>query len=207
MVFHELDRLYEENGVAPEKRLALMEAHQQVINRDEVIAREINLAIFAGKADLALQLIQVAFLPCLGGRREVLARRLLGERPSRARPSAFRRAGDTATLWPTTRRPCRRPSNLQESAGNTARKGEVAYWIGNTHEALGDLDKAHQSWRDAAEASTTSRPPAAAGAGGGGGSLAARPIQRARCYGRYGRRRPRGTGGRLLSSLGPPETR
>ena len=51
MVFNELDKLYEENGVAPEKRLALLEAHQPVINRDDVIAREINLEIFAGKAD------------------------------------------------------------------------------------------------------------------------------------------------------------
>ena len=75
MIFNELDKLYEESVVAPEKRLALMEAHQPVINRDEVIAREINLAIFAGKADLALQLIQSRFFRAwkeAGGSRSVI---------------------------------------------------------------------------------------------------------------------------------------
>ena len=36
--------------------LALMEAHQAVIDRDDVIAREINLEIFAGKPEVAIQL-------------------------------------------------------------------------------------------------------------------------------------------------------
>jgi len=39
-VFSDLDKLYEEEGVSPAKRLALMEAHQGVIDRDEAIARE-----------------------------------------------------------------------------------------------------------------------------------------------------------------------
>ena len=49
MVVNDLDKLYEENGVSPAKRLALMEAHQAVINRDEVIAREVNLKIYRRK--------------------------------------------------------------------------------------------------------------------------------------------------------------
>ena len=73
------------------KRLALLESHQPVINRDEVIAREVNLEIFAGKADAALELLQDAIFPRLGRRRPILARRFLGERQSGPRPSAVRR--------------------------------------------------------------------------------------------------------------------
>jgi tetratricopeptide (TPR) repeat protein len=36
-VIGELDKLYEENGVPPAKRLSVMEAHQAVINRDEAL--------------------------------------------------------------------------------------------------------------------------------------------------------------------------
>ena len=73
------------------------------------------------------------------------------------------------------------PANLQESAGNTsARKGEITYWIAAAYEALGDLDKARASWREASGVSTTQ--PATdrggrsgrggrGGRGGGGGSL------------------------------------
>src|SRR5208283_3037136 len=60
-VFSDLDKLYEENGVSPAKRLALMEAHQAVIDRDEAIAREVNLEIFAGKPDAAIQLLRTRF--------------------------------------------------------------------------------------------------------------------------------------------------
>jgi tetratricopeptide (TPR) repeat protein len=171
MVFHELDKLYEENGVSPEKRLALMETHQPVINRDEVIAREINLAIFAGKADLALQLLKSRFFRAWegGGRFSlgdswVNANLVRGHQHFAAQRYHEALADYQAAL--------QTPSNLQESAGNTApRKGEVAYWIGNAHGALGNPDKARQSWREAAEASTTVPAAGRGRRGGGGGSL------------------------------------
>jgi tetratricopeptide (TPR) repeat protein len=174
MVFNELDKLYEENGVVPEKRLALLEAHQPAINRDDVIAREINLAIFAGKADLALQLIQSRFFRAWeGGGRFSLGDSWVNANLSRGHQHfAAKRYDDALADYQAA---LQTPSNLQESSGNTtARKGEVSYWIGTAYEALGDLDKARQSWRDAAEASTTQ--PATGrggrgGRGGGGGSL------------------------------------
>jgi tetratricopeptide (TPR) repeat protein len=61
MIVDDLDKIYEEDGVSPEKRLAVMEAHQSVIDRDDVIAREINLEIFAGKPDAAIKLLQSRF--------------------------------------------------------------------------------------------------------------------------------------------------
>ena len=74
--------------------------------------------------------------------------------------------GGTGRPWPTTRRPCSRPP-ISKSAGNTApRKGEVSYWIGTVYEALGDLDKARASWREAVELPPRpSRLPVGAGEG------------------------------------------
>lgn len=177
MVFNELDKLYEENSVAPEKRLALMETHQSVINRDEVISREINLAIFAGKADLALQLIQSRFFRAWeGGGRFALGDSWVNANLARGHQHfAAQRYKEALADYQAA---LQTPSHLQESSGNTeARKGEVSYWIATAYEALGDLDKARQSWREASEVSTT--PPATGRGGrggrggGGGGSLPA----------------------------------
>ncbi|MCX5644249.1 MAG: DUF5107 domain-containing protein [Phycisphaerae bacterium] len=177
MVFNELDRLYEENGVAPEKRLALMEAHQQVINRDEVIAREINLAIFAGKADRAIQLIKSRFFRAWeGGGRFSLGDSWVNAHLSRGHQHfAARRYNDALADYQAA---LQTPSNLQESSGNTtARKGEVSYWIGTAYEALGDLDKARQSWREAAEASSAQPATGRGGRGGRGGGGGVPPGQ------------------------------
>jgi tetratricopeptide (TPR) repeat protein len=170
MVFDELDKLYEENGVEPEKRLALLETHQQVINRDDVISREVNLAIFAGKADLAIQLLQSRFFRAWeGGGRFSLGDSWVNAHLTRGHQHfAARRYHDALADY---RAALEMPSNLQEARGNIAgRKGEISYWIGTAYEALGDLDRARPSWRDAAEASTTQR---AGGRGrrGGGGSV------------------------------------
>ena len=71
MVFNDLDRLDEENGVAPDKRLALMDEHQTLVNRDDVISREINLDIFAGKYDAAIDLLKSRFFRSWEWRRPV----------------------------------------------------------------------------------------------------------------------------------------
>ncbi|OHB66156.1 MAG: hypothetical protein A2Y77_13535 [Planctomycetes bacterium RBG_13_62_9] len=172
MVFNELDKLYEENGVAPEKRLALMETHQPVINRDEVISREINLAIFAGKTDLALQLIKSRFFRAWeGGGRFSLGDSWVNANLVRGHQHfAAKRYGEALADYQAA---LQTPSNLQESTGNTAlRRGEVSYWIGTAYEALGDADKARASWREAAEASSATQPATGRGRrGGGGGSL------------------------------------
>ncbi|MCU0913625.1 MAG: DUF5107 domain-containing protein [Planctomycetes bacterium] len=171
MVFHELDKLYEENGVAPEKRLALLEAHQDVINRDEVIAREINLAIFAGKADLALRLLRSRlFRAWEGGGRFSLGDSWVNAHLVRGHQHfAAQRYHEALADYQAA---LQTPSNLQESAGNTApRQSEIAYWVGTAHEALGDPDKAHQSWREAAEVSAPVPATGRGRRGGGGGNL------------------------------------
>jgi hypothetical protein len=96
-----------------------------------------HLAIFAGKSDLALQLIKSRFFRAWegGGRFSlgdswVNAHLVRGHQHFAAQRYREALADYQAAL--------QTPSNLQESAGNTAaRKGEVSYWIGNAHEALG----------------------------------------------------------------------
>jgi len=177
MVFNELDKLYEENGVAPEKRLALMETHQQVINRDDVISREINLAIFAGKADMAIQLLKSRFFRAWeGGGRFSLGDSWVNANLTRGHEHfAARRYNDALADYQAA---LQMPSNLQEASGDTtARRGEVSYWIGTAYEALGDLDKAHQSWRDAADASVARPATGRGGRGGRGGGGGTPPGQ------------------------------
>ena len=176
MVFNDLDKLYEENGVSPAKRLALMESHQTAINRDEVIAREVNLDIFAGKGDAAIQLLQTRFFRSWeGGGRFSLgdswinANLVRGHQHMAAKQYALALADYQAAL--------QIPNNLEEAAGNTVgRKGEISYWIGSAYQAMGDTAKAQLAWRDA------SNPPDMSASGGGGtrriGASAGTPSQR-----------------------------
>ena len=152
MVFNDLDKLYEENGVSPAKRLALMESHQTVIDRDDVIAREINLEILAGKPDAAIKLLESRFFRAWEGGGSfslgdswINANLALGHRHLATEQYSQALADYQAAL--------QIPVNLAEAAGNvTARKAEISYWIGTAYQAMGDSDKARQSWTGAAKA-------------------------------------------------------
>jgi len=51
------------------------------------------------------------------------------------------------------------PENLpSERRGSDGRRAEVAYWIGIACEAMGDREKARQSWKEAAAAPSMDRP-------------------------------------------------
>jgi tetratricopeptide (TPR) repeat protein len=151
MVFNELDRLYEENGVSPETRLALLEKHQAVINRDDVISREINLKIFAGKPDDAISLLKSRFFRSWEGGASfslgdswINAHLVRGHQKFAAKQYKDALAAYQAAL--------EMPANLQEATGNVAgRRGEISYWIARAHEALGNTAAAQVAWRDAAE--------------------------------------------------------
>ena len=129
-VLSDLDKLYEENGVSPAKRLALMEAHQAVINRDEAIAREVNLEIFAGKPDAAIQLLRTRFFRAWEGGGAfslgdswINANLERGHQQMAAKQYALALADYQAAL--------QAPDNLAEATGNVSgRRGEIEYWIG-----------------------------------------------------------------------------
>jgi tetratricopeptide (TPR) repeat protein len=150
MVFNDLDKIYEENGVSPAKRLALMETHQSVVDRDEVIAREINLEIFAGKPDAAIQLLRSRFFRAWeGGGSFSLGDSWINANLERA---AQHMAAKQYTLALADYQAALQvPVTLQEATGNVSgRHGEIEYWMGNAYEAAGDSAKAHSAWSEAA---------------------------------------------------------
>ena len=160
-VFSDLDKIYEEEGVSPAKRLALMEAHQGEIDRDEAIAREVNLEIFAGQSDAAIQLLRTRFFRAWEGGGAfslgdswVNANLERGHQQMAAKQYAQALADYQAAL--------QAPDNLAEATGNVSgRKSEIEYWIGTAYEAMGDAAKARSAWNEAEGM-------ASAGAGGPG---------------------------------------
>ena len=154
MVLSDLDKLYEENGVSPAQRLSVIEAHQAVVNRDEVISREINLDIFAGKPDEAIQLLRSRFFRAWEGGGSyslgdswINANLERGHQHMIAKQYAQALADYKAALQP--------PVSLQESTGNVSgRRGEISYWLGTAYAATGDTAMARQAWTDAATGTT-----------------------------------------------------
>ncbi len=174
MVFNDLDALYEENGISPQKRLSVMESHAAVINRDSVISREIDLDVFAGKYDDAIKLIDARFFRTWeggGGGRSSLgdswvdAHVLKGE--ERLAAKDFKAALDDFQAAQTLPE-----SAIEAGAAVAGRHSEISYWIGVTYDAQGDQAKAKQAWTDASAAP-------ADGAPGTGGRGAARGGGRA----------------------------
>jgi tetratricopeptide (TPR) repeat protein len=149
-VLSELDKIYEEDGVPPAKRLAVMEAHQSVIDRDEAIAREVNLDIFAGKPDAAIHLLQKRFFRAWegGGRFSlgdswVNANLTKGHQQMAAKQYAGALAAYQAAM--------QIPATLQEASGNiSGRRAEVSYWTGEAYQAMGDAENARRAWAAAA---------------------------------------------------------
>jgi tetratricopeptide (TPR) repeat protein len=172
MVLNDLDRLYEENGVSPEKRLALLERHQSVVNRDDIIAREINLYIFNGRYDDAIALLKTRFFRAWeGGGRFSLGNSWINANLLKGRQQAAR--GQYKEALASYQAALVLPSNLQEATGNIGiRKAESSYWIGTAYEALGDKGKAQEAFRDAAESTVT------AGSGEAGHEVSSRRFRR-----------------------------
>jgi tetratricopeptide (TPR) repeat protein len=157
-VLADLDKIYEEDGVSPAKRLAVIEAHQSVVNRDEIIAREVNLDIFAGKPSAAIQLLKTRFFRAWEGGGSfslgdswvnanlALGRQHMAAKNYSAALADFKAAPEL-------------PVSLQEASGNIAqRRAEVAYCIGNAYAALGDTAAASRSWTEAANPAPAAAP-------------------------------------------------
>ncbi len=170
MVFAELDKLYEQKGLAPEKRLAIMTEHQDAMTRDEAIARQINLQIFAAEYDDAITQLNSRFFRAWegGGRFSmgdawVNAHLLKGQQQL-----ADKKPQDALTTFQAA---LQFPQTLSEALGNAAsRQGEVAYFTGLAYEAAGNTGKAKEAWQAAAEPvnNATTQPGARGGAGRGG---------------------------------------
>jgi tetratricopeptide (TPR) repeat protein len=146
--FAELDRLYQAVGAPVEKRLALLEQHQAaVVKKDESLAALIGLKTFAGKADEAIALLQSRTFSIWEGGTQFNtgeawadAHLVRGLQHFNAKQYREALADFEAALNP--------PKNLRAEQRGGSRQAEIGYWIGRAHDALGETDKARQSWNE-----------------------------------------------------------
>ena len=154
--FAELDQLYKAAGTPLEKRLALLEKNQKtVLKKDEALGALINLKIFAGKTDEAIQLLNSRVFSIWEGDNAFntgqawadahLVRGLqsMGAKKYREAIVDFE-----AALNP--------PENLRAEQQFDKRKVEIAYWVGCAYAALGEKGKAQKSWEEAIAFKTAS---------------------------------------------------
>jgi tetratricopeptide (TPR) repeat protein len=148
--FFELDQLYEAAGAQPEKRLALLEKHHAVVNeRDDALAREVQLKVVMGKYDDAIRLMTGRrFNVWEGGARFNVhdvwtdAHLLRGHQ--------YLAAGRNKEALADYERSLAFPETLSVARfRGGGRHAEVTYWIGVAHEALGDAEKARAAWKEA----------------------------------------------------------
>jgi tetratricopeptide (TPR) repeat protein len=144
--FTELDEMYEAVAADPEKRLALLEDNRDVVaQRDDSLAREINLLVSLGKFDQAIGLLGgKEFSVWEGGSLSVAddwadAHILRGRQRLQAGQSQQAIADFKAAL--------ETPANLP-SEERVDREPEADYWIGKAYLALGDQDQAKQYWQN-----------------------------------------------------------
>jgi tetratricopeptide (TPR) repeat protein len=165
--FAELDELYEAVGAPPEKRLALLEQNQEAVTRrDGALSREIGLEVVVGKYDEAIRsMTGREFAVWEGGTLSVAnswtdAHLLRGQSRFAAKDYALALADFQAAG--------KIPDNLpSDGRGGNARQAELAYWLGVVYEAMGDAEKARESWQGVSGR-----------AGGGGRNFSGRNVQR-----------------------------
>jgi tetratricopeptide (TPR) repeat protein len=152
----ELDDLYERANTEPAKRLALLNNNPSVVSqRKALLIRQINLLVQTGERDRAItQLTSNQFFISEGGGRELgdayvdaYVLRGLSRLPNQAQQalSDF----EAASAY---------PDNLsQESSRNEEKMSLVHYCMAQSHEALGDKDKAMALYREITRVEISSR--------------------------------------------------
>jgi len=169
MHFTDLDEIYETAGTAPDKRLALLEANQQVVEqRDDALSRMIGLKVFMGKYDQAIRLMTGRSFAVWEGGSLTVAESWTDAHVLRAqrRIAAKQYKEALADLQAASQIPDNLPS---ETRGSSGRDAEVAYWTGVAYDGLGDQDKARQAWSQVAPSSGEAQGPARRRFGGRGG--------------------------------------
>jgi len=147
----ELDVLYQSTGTAPEKRLAVLEKYQDaVLEKDDALAREIELKVCMGKYEEAVELISGRYFDIWegGGRFNMndcwtSAHLLRGH--NHFANERYREA--LADYRASTEFPESLRTGLTRDIG---RHWEVDFWIGTAYEALNDPERAEQAWRRSA---------------------------------------------------------
>jgi tetratricopeptide (TPR) repeat protein len=148
--FAELDQLYAADGRSAESRLALLESHADVAQKDDgALASLIYLKTFAGKADQAIALLQGHVFH-------------IWESETRFDTGAeWTEAHLVAGLAHLDAGRCQEaiadfmsasifPENLRAMRDDSSSAVKLAYWTGCAYDKLGDSAKARQSWTEAA---------------------------------------------------------
>jgi len=144
--FTELDELYEAAGTAPDKRLALLEQNQEVVQqRDDALSRMIGLKVFAGKVDEAIRLMTGRSFEVWEGGSLTVAESWTDAHVIRAQQRIA--AGQYQEAIVDLQAAQSIPDNLpSERRGSSGRDAEIGYWMGVAHDGLADPNKARQSW-------------------------------------------------------------
>jgi tetratricopeptide (TPR) repeat protein len=152
MHFAELDELYAGNGASPEKRLALLEANQSIVQkRDDALSREIGMKIFAGKFDDAIGLMTGRTFSVWEGGSLDVAEHWVNARILRGRKRLAAKQFSEALADFQAAKSI--PDNLPNDRGGGTHQSEIAYWIGNAYDGQADAEHARQAWREASESS------------------------------------------------------
>ena len=178
--YAELDKLYKSSGAPVEKRLALLEKNQKaVIKDDEALGYLINLKIFAGKADDAIQLLNSRTFTIAEGANVFNTGQAWADAylVRGLKLYAMKKYSEALADFQTALIP---PENLRAQQGRNARQAQINYWIGCAYEALGQNDKAKQSFSEVVTSQATrgNRPGAGGGSGGRGSGMTNQGEQR-----------------------------
>jgi tetratricopeptide (TPR) repeat protein len=140
-LLYELDVLYEQNKVPPEKRYALLQAnHATVVRRSETLLREAIAAVQVGKYDAALDILLNNYFPQWEGGREMQDAYLnaFGLRGlQRFNQGDYQKAlqdYQTALAYPMER-------------FGRSRIVQFQYLVGVTYEAMGDAQQARAQYQ------------------------------------------------------------
>ena len=148
--FAELDQLYAADSRPVEARLAMLESHADVAQKDDgALASLIYLKTFAGKADQAIALLQGHVFHIW----ESETRFDTGAEWTDAHlvaGLAHFNAGRCQEALADFQAASRYPENLRAMRDDAAGAVEVAYWTGCAYDKLGDSAKASQAWTGAA---------------------------------------------------------
>jgi len=166
--FAELDLLYKSAGTPVEKRLALLEQNQKIVLRkDEALGDMINLKTFVGKTDEAILLLKSRIFSIWEGGNAFNTGQAWADAHLVRGMKRFgiKKYRDALTDFQMALTP---PENLRAQEGRNSRQVQITYWIGCTYAAIGEKEKAKESWNKVVDSGTRTNRPGLGGAGGAG---------------------------------------
>jgi tetratricopeptide (TPR) repeat protein len=163
--FAELDQLYKSGGTQVEKRLALLEKNQKfVIKNDEALGDMIGLKTFVGKSDEAILLLKSRVFSIWEGGNAFNTGQAWADAQFVQGVKNFdkKEYHDALIDFQMALTP---PENLRAQEGRNSRQVQITYWIGCTYAALGEKDKAIQSWNEVVSSDSQTNRSSSGGAG------------------------------------------